>query len=340
MRLQRDCREIEPMLWNYAARTLPEENRERVESHLDTCPACSRQAEEYRITVRLTADFRDAAVPDSEANWNDLLARMEARAGNRAPVPARRPRFALTLWGGAAMAAVVIAVFFLLPRTHSKSGNEVAVIPNPPAPLHPSLTLPLPGGGQGRVPSSGKRESNAPLITQSTNKDKHRVASVSPLPVRATSPSSPSQGEGREGWRGAGGEGTARTLHQAGPSPFPVGQRPRPLPTNAVGALLAAPSKGAGGLGNLRRKQAKKHVAQNNNEKQAVPEKMAQPETYAVDGERPAGSDLSQHFVAYTAPSGESAPGQRTYVIDSIPVSASSTRHVSAGSEARELQAW
>src|SRR5262249_9098533 len=53
---------------------------------------------------------------------------------------------------------------------------------------------------------------------------------------------------------------------------------------------------------------------------------------YAVDGERPAASDLSNHFVAYGVPSGQNPPAPRTFVMDNIPVTASAARPVSAQS--------
>jgi hypothetical protein len=61
---------------------------------------------------------------------------------------------------------------------------------------------------------------------------------------------------------------------------------------------------------------------------------------YAVDGERPASAELSNHFVAYAVPSGPKPSAPRTFVMDSIPVTASATRPVSAQSKEQELQAW
>jgi predicted anti-sigma-YlaC factor YlaD len=128
--IHRGCREIEPLLWNYAARTLPEQDIENVEAHLKGCSSCRQQEEAYRITATLTADFRERLVPESETGWTQLRAQIEAR--QETPLARTlRPRWTLPVWSGAALAAAAVVLLVLRLGTPAKQTRAVDARPSP-----------------------------------------------------------------------------------------------------------------------------------------------------------------------------------------------------------------
>src|SRR5690348_8893584 len=75
---KRECGPIADLLWPAAAHRLKEADLERVEQHLECCAECRMQAEEYRQTVHLVAEYAEQPVPESEATWHALRTRLEA----------------------------------------------------------------------------------------------------------------------------------------------------------------------------------------------------------------------------------------------------------------------
>lgn len=292
--LRRDCREIEPLLWNYAARTLPEQEIERVEAHLGACASCRQQAEEYRMTVVLSSDFRERLVPESETGWMQMRAQIEALQ-EPSPVRTLRPRWTLPVWSGAALAAAAVALFFL------RSG--------PPTKPVPAVDIsPLPGVAAITPPVRPDKTEDQTARNSPKNPTKNYVAMTTPDSLSGKqSPAAPERQD-----------------------------KPRPLPNNWSVAGRKTP------------RSESRVVRQTPEPRRIVPEKSPAPEPrpllakrdLGVDGERLAGSDLSQQFVAYMVPQNENTPPRRSYVMDQIPVTASTTTPVSTQPQAQELQAW
>ncbi len=110
-----DCREIEPLLAEYALNSLEDDERAQVESHLPSCPNCSALLSEYRAVAEgLLMALPDAAPPDGLRQA--LMLRMETTAN--AASAARQPfgrRFSLwRLALGTAVAAVLLVNLALL----------------------------------------------------------------------------------------------------------------------------------------------------------------------------------------------------------------------------------
>ncbi|HKE99711.1 MAG TPA: zf-HC2 domain-containing protein [Actinomycetes bacterium] len=59
------CKEVVELLGDYLEGALPGEERERVESHLAGCEACSTYLEQLRTTIRLTGRLPEE--PSAEA---------------------------------------------------------------------------------------------------------------------------------------------------------------------------------------------------------------------------------------------------------------------------------
>jgi hypothetical protein len=67
----------------------------------------------------LTADFQERLVPESETDWHQLCAQIEAR--QETPLARTlRPRWTLPVWSGAALAAVAVVLLFLRSRPPSE----------------------------------------------------------------------------------------------------------------------------------------------------------------------------------------------------------------------------
>jgi hypothetical protein len=124
----RACREVESLLWNYAARRVSEEDRERVETHLETCSKCGEQAEGYRRTLGALAAYQDQTAPSSQTNWQDLQARLAAKNPTPAPVGFRW-RLPALAWGGASVAVVAGLLLFVLPLFRTPEVGQITFKP-------------------------------------------------------------------------------------------------------------------------------------------------------------------------------------------------------------------
>lgn len=109
----RACREIESLLWNYAARRVSEEDIERVESHLKACAKCREQADGYRQTLSALTAYQAQPAPASRTNWQDLRMRLAETSPAPAPVGFRwkMPVMALGSLAAAALLLIVINPF-------------------------------------------------------------------------------------------------------------------------------------------------------------------------------------------------------------------------------------
>jgi hypothetical protein len=168
MLAKRECRQIYRLLWSYSERTLPENDRQRVEAHLRRCAACSRQAAAYRQTVDLMRAGRTERLEVPHATWQALRVRLERASppssGASASEPdrtgaglealsallARRP---LLAWGGAALAVALLIPLAIRAR-QAREGERPAHVPvtahrePPPQSRFRQVVAPL---GSGRV---------------------------------------------------------------------------------------------------------------------------------------------------------------------------------------------
>lgn len=114
-----ECRQIDRLLWDYAAMALCEPEMEKVEAHISRCRACARKSEAYASVVGVVKTGRMMRMPESGATWHSLRVTLERE---RRDVPALRrtrniPALAL---GSAVMAAFLIFVF--APRLANDEG--------------------------------------------------------------------------------------------------------------------------------------------------------------------------------------------------------------------------
>src|SRR5262245_4726809 len=68
------CRSTVPFLGEYALGKLPDEHRERVESHLRRCSRCAVEAAGVRPTAELLRAYREQSPPHAPSAWSDLRA--------------------------------------------------------------------------------------------------------------------------------------------------------------------------------------------------------------------------------------------------------------------------
>ncbi len=106
MVVRRECRRIAALLWDYAALRLPEIEIERIEAHLQVCPDCRKQAEQYRQTTELIRAYRNSTVPASLTTWNGLLHHLES--GRQPAVSRTRRGLPFYALGAAAIAGAVL----------------------------------------------------------------------------------------------------------------------------------------------------------------------------------------------------------------------------------------
>jgi hypothetical protein len=112
------CRKWRESLGAYALGQLPEEERVRLEAHLEGCPACRTEAESLAAVSRLLPHADPERFGPAPAPPPELGQRIAATIGaeRRSNQRRRRLRFGLA-FSGAAAAAAVLAIFVL-------AGNE------------------------------------------------------------------------------------------------------------------------------------------------------------------------------------------------------------------------
>src|SRR5258708_1767559 len=116
-----ECRQIDRLLWDYAAIALCEPDMELVEAHISGCRACAKRVDEYGLVVGVVKTGRIVRMPESRATWQSLRATLEKE---RRIVPRReRLRFPVLALGSMAIAAILI--LFVAPRL----ANDIKVSP-------------------------------------------------------------------------------------------------------------------------------------------------------------------------------------------------------------------
>ena len=106
----RSCHTLEPLLWDYSAGRLLQTDVLRIEAHLQTCAACRKRAEGYRLLVEGMQARRNSVLPASRADWPELRAQLE-RA--KAAEPQRRPlRQTSLVWCVTTLTVVALCTLF------------------------------------------------------------------------------------------------------------------------------------------------------------------------------------------------------------------------------------
>jgi hypothetical protein len=117
------CEEIRARLDDWAAGTLPAEERRDVAAHLATCAACGAEARELKALLSAAAELPREIQPPRDL-WTGIDARLDAPAAQVAASP-RRPSAGLPRWAlvAAALALVVVtaAVSSLLTRRYDEA---------------------------------------------------------------------------------------------------------------------------------------------------------------------------------------------------------------------------
>jgi anti-sigma factor RsiW len=127
-----NCRRAKRLMPLYAGSDLSARRMRSVGAHLDSCPACRRELEEYRRALgSVRSAARAEAAPDwSDGEWRAVVARAveDGRGGREKRAAVRRPvlgpKWAVA--AGAAAALVVAAVMLLWQNTGMQTGPAAA----------------------------------------------------------------------------------------------------------------------------------------------------------------------------------------------------------------------
>ncbi len=107
------CRRAKKLIPLHAGVDLRPRLAAAVRAHVDSCPSCRQELEEYRQALsRIKAAAKEESAPDwSAGEWRALMARVrpEARETGRPPVVAR-PRWAAASVLGAFLGLAVLSV--------------------------------------------------------------------------------------------------------------------------------------------------------------------------------------------------------------------------------------
>jgi len=98
-----NCRDIEPLLLAERDGVLPTEQHASLERHIATCPACQQsRARLNDAMAAFRADTAAVAMPDVEAEWQKLRARLHDSSASS--TNKKRP-LAPVIWFGSSLAA-------------------------------------------------------------------------------------------------------------------------------------------------------------------------------------------------------------------------------------------
>ncbi|MGA2532199.1 MAG: zf-HC2 domain-containing protein [Candidatus Aminicenantales bacterium] len=125
------CAKVKKSLPLLAGDDIPARRARRLLAHVDGCPLCRKELDEYRATlVRVKAAAREDRVEDwSDPEWKGLLARITAgKMEKRSPAPGFRPRWAMA--SGLA-AVILLAVLTLVFRNSIFRPDGTAPAPGP-----------------------------------------------------------------------------------------------------------------------------------------------------------------------------------------------------------------
>jgi anti-sigma factor RsiW len=125
------CRKAKKTIPLLAGGDLAPRKERKDRAHIDICPSCRKELEEYRSALgRVQASAREEKLGDwSESEWKALMARITAEKGaKRSPVLGLRPRWAMA----SGMAAVIIlAVTVLFVKDTAFGPQETSPVPGP-----------------------------------------------------------------------------------------------------------------------------------------------------------------------------------------------------------------
>jgi anti-sigma factor RsiW len=115
--MKKECEDLGPRLSAYLDGELPDEDRKKIDKHLETCQVCSELVSELAATGSLVKDTLSREVPpepDLTGVWEEIEARVFAQppVWQRIKSVVRRP----VVWLPAAVAsAAAAALVFVLP---------------------------------------------------------------------------------------------------------------------------------------------------------------------------------------------------------------------------------
>ena len=125
------CAKVHKSLPLLAGNDLPARKARRLLAHIDGCPLCRKELDEYGASLgRVWAAAREERVGDwSDPEWKSLLARITAeKMAKRSPAPGFRPRWAMA--SGIA-AIILLAVLTLVFRNSIFRPEGTAPAPGP-----------------------------------------------------------------------------------------------------------------------------------------------------------------------------------------------------------------
>jgi anti-sigma factor RsiW len=125
------CRKAKKAIPLLAGGDLAPRNERKIRAHIDICPPCRKEFEEYRFALgRAKASAREEKPGDwSESEWKALMTRITAENGKKeTSVLGLRPRWALA----SGMAAVItLAVTVLFVKDTAFGPQEISPVPGP-----------------------------------------------------------------------------------------------------------------------------------------------------------------------------------------------------------------
>ena len=125
------CAKVKKSLPLLAGNDLPAGKARRLLAHIDRCPVCRKDFDEYRDALgRVKAAAQEERAGDwSDPEWKGLLARITAeKTGKGKPVPGFRPRWAMA--SGLAT-VILLAVLTLVFRNSIFRPEGTAPAPGP-----------------------------------------------------------------------------------------------------------------------------------------------------------------------------------------------------------------
>jgi len=128
------CRKAKTLLPLYAGGDLRTRLMTAVRAHVDSCPVCWKELEEFRESLsRLKAAAKAESVPDwSEGEWRALAARFKpAGPGEKRPAFLAQPRWAAASALGVFLGLAALTMLFKdgnLPPRETSTAGETSVI--------------------------------------------------------------------------------------------------------------------------------------------------------------------------------------------------------------------
>ncbi len=158
---RKDCREWREALGAYALGQVSDEERARIDAHLEGCAACREELASLSpvVTMLPHADpeqFGPAPEPPAELGAR-IAATIDAERAEQRRQRRRRRGFGLALGGATAAVAAALAIFVLLPGGSGEPGQNVAFNSLPPGVTIDAKLLPHAYGTEIQMYVSGMR---------------------------------------------------------------------------------------------------------------------------------------------------------------------------------------